>query len=549
MKAHLLYRDRDIDWRWVLQAAAEREATRAGRRRRRDSDWDPGLHLPWNSEALSEDLELDTLFTAMAGGDKLIFEVARTVLLTGLANDLETIRYRQGVLQDCLNHPAVLRRLYAIAIEATEQEKKHYLSSLTRHPDSVLRWSIEVMDALLAAIKDLRQVADLHGNSFESEGWVEFFSMLKRELTDDYCALIRSHLRRLRFRSGVLLSARLGKGNKGTRYVLHRPPLRRGTWLPRIFGRQPPVYRFSLHPRDENGARMLAELQGRGIGIAATALRRSAEHVRSFFAMLRIELAFYVGCVNLYERLARKGEPICLPSAAPAAERLLSFRGLYDVCLTLNVDERVVGNDGDADGKDLVMVTGANQGGKSTFLRSVGLAQLMMQCGMFVAADSFRSSICDGLFTHCRREEDPSLKSGKLDEELGRMSEIVDHVTPFPLILLNESFAATNEREGAQIANQITSAMLEKRVRMVFVTHLYEFARGACEKHAANALFLRAERLADGRRTFKLIEGEPLDTSFGEDLYDGIFGSDASYSEARSRRRRVGCGRRPARAS
>ena len=64
------------------------------------------------------------------------------------------------------------------------------------------------------------------------------------------------------------------------------------------------------------------------------------------------------------------------------------------------------------------MITGANQGGKSTFLRSVGLAQLMMQCGMFVAAESLRASVGQRLFTHYKREEDAAMESGKLDEEL-----------------------------------------------------------------------------------------------------------------------------------
>jgi len=189
------------------------------------------------------------------------------------------------------------------------------------------------------------------------------------------------------------------------------------------------------------------------------------------------------------------------------------------------MDQRVVGIDANADNKDLVMVTGANQGGKSTFLRSVGLAQLMMQCGMFVPADSFCTSVSDGLFTHYKREEDTSMKSGKLDEELSRMSDIVDHITPHPMILFNESFAATNEREGSEIARQIVSALLDNRVKIVCVTHLYELAHGFYERNQGNVLFLRAERQADGARTFKLIEGKPLQTSFGEDLYNSIFGA------------------------
>jgi DNA mismatch repair ATPase MutS len=239
--------------------------------------------------------------------------------------------------------------------------------------------------------------------------------------------------------------------------------------------------------------------------------------------MLRTELAFYVGCLNLHGQLAQMGEPISFPLPTASSERRQSFNELYDICLALTMKQKIVGNDVNADNKDLVIVTGANQGGKSTLLRSLGLAQLMVQCGMFVPAESFCSNICDGLFTHYKREEDATMKSGKLDEELSRMSDIVDHITSNPMLLFNESFAATNEREGSEIARQITCALLEKGMKIVFVTHLYEFAHGFVDKRMENAIFLRAERQADGGRTFKLVEGEPLQTSYGEDLYRALW--------------------------
>jgi DNA mismatch repair ATPase MutS len=243
--------------------------------------------------------------------------------------------------------------------------------------------------------------------------------------------------------------------------------------------------------------------------------------------MLRTELAFYVGCVNLHEHLVEKGEPTCFPLPAVAEQRQHSFEGLYDVCLSLSLDRRVVGNEVNADEKDLAIITGANQGGKSTFLRSIGLAQLLMQCGMFVPAESFCANVANGLVTHYKREEDRTMKSGKLDEELRRMSEIADHVTPNSLLLFNESFAATNEREGSEIARQIVSALLERRMKMFFVTHLYEFAHRFSGDGMTNAIFLRAERQPDGSRTFKLIQGEPLETTYGEDLYQKIFAAGA----------------------
>ncbi len=117
------------------------------------------------------------------------------------------------------------------------------------------------------------------------------------------------------------------------------------------------------------------------------------------------------------------------------------------------------------------------------------------------------------------------MESGKFDEELARMSAIADRITPDSLVLFNESFSSTNEREGSEIARQIVHALLDRRVKVFFVTHQYDFARSFCDRHVQDALFLRAERLPDGTRTFQLAEGRPLETSYGEDLYREVFGA------------------------
>jgi DNA mismatch repair ATPase MutS len=197
---------------------------------------------------------------------------------------------------------------------------------------------------------------------------------------------------------------------------------------------------------------------------------------------------------------------------------------LREVCLALRSEHEVVGNDFDATGKSLTIITGANSGGKTTFLRSVGIAQVMMQCGMFVAAETFRASVCTGVFTHSAREEDASMTSGRLDEELTRMSVIADQIRPHCLVLFNESFAATNEREGSEIGRQIVNALLEADITVFFVTHQFDFADGFHRKRTDTTLFLRAERQSEGRRNFKLAVAAPLPTSFGEDVYDHLGG-------------------------
>lgn len=492
-----------------------------------DRDFNLQQELPLNEVTLTRDLSLNVLFDAMSLGDKFIFEVSRKAVLSSLTN-LNTILYRQNILKDCLQHPSIIRDIYDIALESIESKKKHWYWSFGSYssPSSILSASVELMQMLVGFLKKLRNIAEKHADKFESAGFTNLFVTLNKELSDEYFSTVQHHLEELRFRNGVLISAELGRGNKGTNYVLHKCQDREPGWLERIFARKKPAYTFRISPRDQMGARALSELRSKGINLVANALAQSVDHILSFFSLLRTELAFYIGCLNLHDHLAKKGEPVCFPNPEPAGERRLNCDGLYDVCLSLSLDQRVVGNEINADEKDLVIITGANQGGKSTLLRSLGLAQLMMQCGMFVAAKSFCANVCDGIFTHYKREEDVTMSSGKLDEELSRMSDIVDNLKENSLLLFNESFAATNEREGSEIARQIISALLEKRIKIVYVTHLYEFAHGYYNQRMANAIFLRAERQADGRRTFKIIEGAPLETSYGKDLYDIIFNTN-----------------------
>lgn len=489
----------------------------------RDRDFDPPQGGPWNAPALTQDLELDTLLRGMAGGDEFLADVARKAVFAGFHSDLDTILYRQAVLRDCLNNPPVARQLYDLAVQAIERERKRYFGIFSRDPSSVLHGAIEMLEIFLDVLGTLRDTSAAYAGRVESEGFTNLFATLEQELSDPYLARIREHLEELKFGKGVLLSAELGSGNQGTRYVVRKAHGKSSPWWSRILGNGRSPYTFRLADRDEAGARALSNLQGRGINLVANALAQSADHILSFFQMLRTELAFYVGCLNLHERLISMDEPICFPRPTPAGERTHRAHGLYDPCLALQMGRGVVGNAMDADGKCLVIITGANQGGKSSFLRGIGLAQLMMQCGMFVAAESFEAALCTGLFTHYKREEDPAMKSGKLDEELGRMSDIADRIGPGSMLLFNESFAATNEREGSELARQVVSALLEKGVTVFFVTHLYELAHGFVEREAPQTLFLRAERQADGTRTFRLVEGEPLETSYGEDLYRKIF--------------------------
>lgn len=524
MRAFLLYRDRDFDPHLLLGDRTRRE---------REIDWHQ--QLPPHERALVQDLELDTLLHAMAGGDEFLLDVARKALLSGFQNDVDTILYRQQALQDCFKNSEATCVLYNLTVQTIEVSRKHSWGLSSHYPGSMLYNALDLLESLLVMLRKLRDIAAAQTGRFESEAFTTLYAMLAKELDDNYLATIQNYLADLKFRRGVLLSAQLGEWNESTNYVLRLVRGKDPNWFQRLLGKKLPGYTFELHERDVAGAQILGDIRHRAISRVAIALAQSADHVLSFFKMLRTELAFYIGCLNLRGQLAAKDEPLSFPIPEPAGARSHSFGGLYDVCLSLHMDgSRVVGNAADAPGKSLVIVTGANQGGKSSFLRSIGLAQVMMQCGMFVGAEAFRAELCPALFTHYKREEDATMTSGKLDEELARMSGIVDRLSPNSMLLFNESFAATNEREGSEIAKQVVCALLEKRIKIFYVTHLYEFAHGIFKRKMENAIFLRAERKADGTRTFKLLEGEPMETCYGEDLYRQIFDLNGEFQNRQS---------------
>lgn len=497
----------------------------------RNEDFDVNADLPSNADDLVRDLELTTLLTAMARGDDFLFDVSRRVVLTSL-DDPAAITYRQDVLRDCIAQPEIVRELYAVSVEAIEQRQRLWLFA-SNQPSSILHGARQQLELFVTLLQRQRHLADEHAAKFHSEGFTRLFTSLQRELDDEYFRTIGRHLKQLRFRDGVLVSAELGRDNSGIRFVL-RSALTRPGLMTRMGLPSRSTYSFTVPPRDLAGGEALSDLKNRGLNLVANALAQSTDHIVSYLALLRVELGFYVSCLNLRDQLEAKGEPICLPTPRPCSPTDLTCSGLGDVCLALRTTDRVVGNDVEGAEKDLIVITGANSGGKSTFLRSVGLAQLMMQCGLIVLADAYRASVCDRLFTHFIREEDATMSSGRLDEELGRMAKIADRIRPYSLVLFNESFAATNENEGSEIARQVVHALLDENIRVFIVSHLFQFTHGYYEAQSNSSLFLRAEREHGGRRVFKLVEAEPLSTSFGRDLYEKVFAADHPAGVSRS---------------
>lgn len=469
----------------------------------------------FDRDALKKDLALEIILDDVSGKDPVIRDAVTEALMRPL-RARELVAYRHAVLADAEANPEEVRALYALCGEA-DRKNMETLGTLNwmqnYDVNSTFNGAVESLTVMTGVLKRLRKQAEILEPRFRSEGFLALFRMLQTELSDSYLDEARRRLSELRYPDSFLVGARLGSYLQGTDYVLLRPGKKLLLNLAVAAG-------YRLDEQDEP-AKDIAARQARAVNEAANALAQSAVYLLDFFERLRSELAFYVGCLNLTARMRTLGMPLCRPvlTEADGTERV--WEELYDMALAVSEKKAVTGNSLRASRKMLWLVTGANQGGKSTFLRSLGQAQLMAQCGMPVGAAGFTAPIRNAVYTHFKREEDRWMKRGKLDEELERMRKITDYIRKGDLLLLNESFSSTSEREGSEILRQITEALIESGVEAVSVTHLHTYASAFAGRE--DVQYLRAQRQEDGGRTHRILPGEPLETAFGMDLYREIF--------------------------
>jgi len=198
MNARLMFRDRDLE---LHQAPAQSRYVR-----KQDLDRNALLQaLLWNAPALLQDLELDRLLHAMARGDEFVFEVAQQLIFSGFANDTAVILYRQEILKDCLKNSVEVRRLYNLMTDVAEQTRRHWWGLSSEYPGSMLYSSVDLMDTFVGVLRELRLAAEKCAATFTSEGFKSLFSMLRRELSEQYLLTIKDRLKELQFRKGVFV--------------------------------------------------------------------------------------------------------------------------------------------------------------------------------------------------------------------------------------------------------------------------------------------------------------------------------------------------------
>lgn len=242
--------------------------------------------------------------------------------------------------------------------------------------------------------------------------------------------------------------------------------------------------------------------------------------IQCFFKELKVSVLFYLAALELKKYFDINQLKYCFPEFVNDLSYGISAKGLYDCSLAaFNKGKNITTNDFDCSEGNILVITGLNQGGKTTFLRSIGIAQLFAQAGIFVPAEQYSCSCFNGILSHFPTEEDSNMDYGKLADELTRLRNDFPIVIDGSLALFNESFTTTTTREGAEIAVDVLRALSKTNSTVIFVTHLYELATKLEELNSnlyndAKAISMVTEYNENDIRTYKILRGEPLKDIF-----------------------------------
>lgn len=246
------------------------------------------------------------------------------------------------------------------------------------------------------------------------------------------------------------------------------------------------------------------------------------------------DLLFYLGALRYMRQMKKTDTAICYPEIRPMETKEFSVKTMVNPVLTVFKRGGTIPNDiSFKPNGEILVLTGINQGGKTTFLRAVGILQVLFQLGWPVPATEAAISPVERVVTVFSHEENTQLQHGKLGQELKTMREGLDLATPYSLLLCNEPITGTSPMENLFLSREVLSACKLQGYKGVWVTHIYDLASGADEMNqqltgsTISSIIAIASKNGDEiNASYHIERGQPQFTSYAKEVLrkeTGIF--------------------------
>jgi DNA mismatch repair protein MutS len=429
------------------------------------------------------DLNLGQIVAAVAG-DREERDLVTSVLFSPL-HDVGAVRYRQEVFQD-LDDPALFAEVQRFA--GLMREVRAHLHQLGQMPYRYQRegWLLDAAAIYCDAVQSL--AGHLASAEISSRALVAFREYLAAYVASaGFTALVSD----TRDRKDGLARIRYTTRIRGGRVDVSRyqGEADYSVTVLKTFGRfkQGAVKDYRIRYRTWPGmnhiAAQILELVAKLFPGEFAALEEyCGEHSAFLDEGIRRadqELQFYLAYLDHIGPLRRAGLPFCYPEVSASSKEVFAV-GTFDLALAHKlVSERqpVVANDFRMEGRERIfVVTGPNQGGKTTFARTFGQLHHLASVGCPVPGSSARLFLFDRLFTHFAREEDLTKMTGKLEDDLVRIGEILRTATPASIVIMNEIFASTTLHDARFLGTKLITKIMRLDALCVYVTFVDELA-------------------------------------------------------------------------
>jgi len=249
----------------------------------------------------------------------------------------------------------------------------------------------------------------------------------------------------------------------------------------------------------------VARLNPDVFGALARYCGRHRDHLDATVGRFDREVQFYLAYLELIGRFKAAGLPFCYPQVSARATGIAAEE-TFDLALANKLVPEggtVVGNDFYLEGPERIfVVTGPNNGGKTTFARMFGQLHFLAALGLPVPGRSARLLLPDRIYTHFEREEDIETLRGKFEDELVRVHEILELATSQSVLVMNESFNSTTLNDALFVGTEVLRRVLDLGLLGVYVTFVDEIASLS---QATVSMVSQVVPENPAQRTFKLV--------------------------------------------
>jgi DNA mismatch repair ATPase MutS len=428
------------------------------------------------------DLNLDQIVASItAGRDEYNL---KPVFYTPLSH-VETINYRHNILRDLENRTlfghigSFAQKMRSMRDHLGQADKLHY-------PYQKQRWFLDAVDVYCDAVSCLTR--DLTLADLRSRGFLEFRDYLTSYTTSGEFASLLADTQKLKADlSGVRYRLHIeGNRIKVSRYE-SEPDY--GADVLQTFEkfkqRAAKEYRFAFSSGpDMNHVEaavldLVAQLYPDIFSSLDEYCNRHRDYLDDTVRDFDREVQFYVACLEHVERFKPAGLPFCYPTVTDRSKKVYG-REVFDLALAnklIRENTPVVTNEFYLnDPERILVVSGANQGGKTTFARTFGQLHYLATIGCPVPGRAARLFLFDKLFTHFEREEDLQNLSSKLEDDLLRIHGILERATPNSILIMNESLSSTTLSDALFLGKQVMHQIIRRDILCVSVAFLDELA-------------------------------------------------------------------------